>query len=103
VPADAPTAAPAVVVTVSNTGARVSREVVQVYFRPADADAPVRLVGWHGVRVEPGDSARVTVATDARMWRRWDTAAGRWDTVGAGGELLIARGLGDIRATVPLA
>ena len=32
--------------TVTNTGIRESREVVQVYFEPADPDQPVRLVGW---------------------------------------------------------
>jgi beta-glucosidase len=93
---------PAVTVTVTNTGTRVSREVVQVYFAPAAADEAVRLVGWRGVEVAPGESVRLTVATDARLWRKWDTAAGRWGSVGAGGDLLIARGLGDIRATVPL-
>ena len=93
---------PGVTVTVTNTGPRASREVVQVYFRPAAEDEAVRLVGWRGVEVAPGESARVRVATDARLWRKWDTSAGRWGSVGAGGELLIARGLGDIRATIPL-
>jgi beta-glucosidase len=94
---------PAVTVTVSNTGSRAGREVVQVYFQPAGQDEPVRLVGWHGVEVPAGGSTRVTVTADARMWRKWDVAAGAWGSVGAGGELLIARGLGDIRATVQLA
>ena len=31
------------------------------------------------------------------MWRRWDEAAGGWRQLSDGGELLIARGLGDIR------
>ena len=94
--------APSVEVTVTNTGRRPSREVVQVYFAPADSDQPVRLVGWQPVEVAPGASATVTVATDARLWRRWDTAADRWATVSPGGCLLVARGLGDIRATLPL-
>ena len=95
--------APAVSVTVTNTGSRDSREVVQVYFQPADHEEPVRLVGWQGIEVPAGGSTRVTVTADARMWRRWDVATGTWGSVGAGGELLLARGLGDIRATVPLA
>ncbi len=95
--------AAAVAVTVTNTGARDSREVVQVYFQPAGTGEPVRLVGWQGVEVPAGGSTRVTVATDARMWRRWDTEAGAWGSVDAGGELMLARGLGDIRATLPLA
>ncbi|MEV4641837.1 glycoside hydrolase family 3 C-terminal domain-containing protein [Actinoplanes sp. NPDC049548] len=76
---------PGVGVTVTNVGDRESREVVQVYHQPADRDEPVRLTGWAAVTVAPGESARVMVATDARD-----------------GELLIARGLGDIRASLPL-
>ena len=52
---------PDVRVTVRNTGSRPSREVVQVYFRPAQADQPVRLVGWAAVTVDPGAEATVTV------------------------------------------
>jgi beta-glucosidase len=95
-------AATSVDLTVTNTGDRASREVVQVYFAPADADQPVRLVGWQPVEVAAGASTAVTVTTDARLWRRWDTAADRWTAVSPGGRLLVARGLGDIRATVDL-
>ena len=94
--------APVVSVPVTNTGARTSREVVQVYLRPASAAEPVRLVGWAAVTAEPGETVTVGVDTDARLWRRWDTAAGAWTTLDSGGQLLIARGLGDIRATLPL-
>jgi beta-glucosidase len=90
----------AVTVTVANTGTRDSREVVQVYFQPADPAEPVRLVGWHGVEVPAGGSTRVTVPTDPRMWRKW--VDGAWGSVGEGGELLVARGLGDIRASLQL-
>jgi beta-glucosidase len=92
--------APAVTATVTNTGRRPSREVVQVYLRPVERDEPVRLVGWTAVTVAPGESARVTVRTDRRLWRRWDTAAGGWARLADGGEFLVARGLGDIRAVV---
>jgi beta-glucosidase len=93
---------PTVEVTVTNTGTRPSREVVQVYLQPSDPDQPVRLVGWQAVDVAPGAAESVTVPTDARMWRRWDTAAGGWAALQPGGRLLVARGLGDIRATVDL-
>ena len=49
-----------------------------------------------------GESASVEVATDARLWRRWDAAADGWGAPLTGGELLIARGLGDIRAELTL-
>jgi beta-glucosidase len=31
------------------------------------------------------------------MWRRWDAATGGWATLDVAGELLVARGLGDVR------
>jgi beta-glucosidase len=91
-----------VAVTVTNTGTRRSREVVQVYLRPAEEDQPVRLAGWRAVTVDPEESIRVEVACDPRMWRRWDTGAGTWTRLDGGGGLLVARGLGDVRATVDL-
>ncbi len=94
--------APLVRLRVSNTGSRAGREVVQVYLRPRDAEEPVRLVGWAAVTAEPGSSVPVEVRTDFRLWRRWDTTAHRWGRLSEGGELLIARGLGDIRATISL-
>ena len=84
----------------TNTGSRTSREVVQVYLEPAAADQPVRLVGWTAVTAEPGRTAPVRVDTDARLWRRWTDAG--WDQLPAGGRLLVARGLGDIRTTLNL-
>jgi beta-glucosidase len=94
--------APRVEVTVRNTGERDSREVVQVYLQPSDADEPVRLVGWAAAEVAAGDSATVTVECDARLWRRWDEQAGRWASLSEGGELLVARGLGDVRHRLAL-
>ena len=91
---------PAITATVTNTGTRTSREVVQVYWRPAEPDEPTRLVGWAAATVGPGASARVTVGTDPRLWRKWDTAASAWTRLAGGGEFLVARGLGDIRAVV---
>ena len=87
---------------VTNTGSREGREVVQVYLQPNETDQPVRLVGWAAVTAGPGASVAVEVATDPRLWRRWDTATDTWTRLSEGGQLLIARGLGDIRATIPL-
>jgi beta-glucosidase len=93
---------PTVSVTVTNTGSRQSREVVQVYFQPASTDQPVRLVGWTSVTADPGESIRAQIHTEPRMWRRWDTATATWADIEAGGQLMLARGLGDIRATLEL-
>jgi beta-glucosidase len=93
---------PTVAVTVTNTGSRDSREVVQVYFEPAEADQPVRLVGWQAVHAAPGQSVPVQIRTDRRLWRRWDSTNNEWSEVTGGGELLVARGLGDVRGTTKL-
>jgi beta-glucosidase len=90
----------AVVVAVTNTGSRTSREVVQVYLEPALDDQPVRLVGWTAVAAEPGETVSVRVDTDPRLWRRWTDAG--WDRLPPGGRLLIARGLGDIHKSLNL-
>jgi beta-glucosidase len=89
-------------VTVTNVGSRRSREVVQTYFRPAEPAEPIRLVGWQAASAAPGESVDVEVRTDRRMWRRWNGTESRWDALVRSGELLIARGLGDVRATVAL-
>jgi len=93
---------PGVTVTVTNTGDRRSREVVQVYLQPADPEQPTRLAGWRAVTLEPDASRSVEVPTDPRMWRRWDTASGSWQLLPPAGQLLVARGLGDVRAALDL-
>jgi beta-glucosidase len=95
-------AGPTVAVEVTNTGDRVSREVVQLYFQPAEPDQPVRLVGWKAVDAEPGETVRAEVPADPRMWRRWDTGSNGWARLSSGGQLLVARGLGDVRGSLEL-
>jgi beta-glucosidase len=92
---------PGVTLVVRNTCPRPTRDVVQVYLRPDDATQPVRLAGWTAVTVAPGEEVPVTVALDPRALRRWDTASNTWAPLGSG-TLLVARGLGDIRAELPL-
>ncbi|MFI7148745.1 glycoside hydrolase family 3 C-terminal domain-containing protein [Nonomuraea sp. NPDC050022] len=92
-----------VAVTVTNTGGRTGREVVQAYFRPDDPRQPVRLIGWRAATVPSGQSARVEVSADPRVWRRWDDERGTWESLPARGRILLARGLGDIRVTLELA
>ncbi len=93
---------PTVSLAVTNTGARTSREVVQVYFEPAEPDQPIRLVGWSAVEAAPGESVDVVVACDRRLWRRWDAATGSWTQLPDRGRLVVARGLGDVRRVVEL-
>ena len=96
------TAGVSVEVTVHNTGSRSSREVVQLYWRPAASGQPVRLVGWAAATVAAGEQATVRVSLDPRLRRRWDVDQDRWDLLPLAGELLLARGLGDVRARLEL-
>ncbi|SDF79408.1 beta-glucosidase [Lentzea fradiae] len=80
-------------VPVTNTGQRPGREVVQVYLRPSGE--PVRLIGWSAVDVPAGETALVEVRCSARTQRVW---SGGWQPL-RGGDVLVARGLGDVRAT----
>ncbi|MFJ8958521.1 glycoside hydrolase family 3 protein [Lentzea sp. NPDC102401] len=82
-------------VELTNTGERPGREVVQVYLRPAGE--PVRLIGWAVADVEAGQKVQVEVSCSQRVQRVW---ADGWQPIG-GGEVLIARGLGDVRVTLP--
>ncbi|MFD5825930.1 glycoside hydrolase family 3 C-terminal domain-containing protein [Lentzea sp. NPDC060358] len=81
-------------VPVTNTGDRPGREVVQVYLRP-EAE-PVRLIGWATADVPAGETARVEVTCSPRVQRVWLDG---WQPL-RGGEVLVARGLGDVRATL---
>jgi beta-glucosidase len=55
------------------------------------------------VTLGAGESSVVEVTTDARLWRRWNTELSRWgEPLPHDGRLLVARGLGDIRITLPL-
>jgi len=60
-------------VTVTNTGARAGRHVVQIYaVLPADTGRPVHhLVGFASVDLAPGAAERVIVACSARPVARW--------------------------------
>jgi beta-glucosidase len=86
---------------VTNTSGVASREVVQVYYDPRREGQPIRLVGWQAALVGPGEAQTVEVTCDERMWRTWDVGTSSWREL-SGGELVVARGLGDVRQRIPL-
>ena len=75
---------------------------MQVYYDPQTEGHPVRLVGWATAQVAAGASTTVDITADARLWRRWNEQANSWGAPLTGGRLLLARGLGDVRATLAL-
>ncbi|WP_406250233.1 glycoside hydrolase family 3 C-terminal domain-containing protein [Microbacterium sp. M] len=89
----------AVEVSVRNSGEHAGRETVQIYFDP-EGDEPIRLIGWGQSDAMPGERVRVHVACDHRMQRSWDQDADAWIPLQTG-TILIGRGLGDVRVTIP--
>ncbi|WP_431927967.1 glycoside hydrolase family 3 protein [Amycolatopsis tucumanensis] len=82
---------------VTNTGQRRGREVVQVYVR-APGEVDVRLAGFAGVWLEPGETAGVAVALGERVWQRW--CDGGWVVPPGGHEVLVGRSVEEIRQTL---
>ena len=88
--------------TVTNTGQRGGREVVQVYvtdpqcsvFRPE-----AELKGCAVVSLEPGQSGRVDISLDARAFSFWHPTLGRWVIEGGRFGIRVGSSSRDIRLT----
>jgi beta-glucosidase len=61
--------------TVTNTGDREGADVPQLYLTEAAGDARLRLLGFERVRLQPGQSRRVTVTADPRLLARFHGTA----------------------------
>lgn len=90
-------------VTVTNTGERSGREVVQVYTALPGSRVqrpPRELKGFGSIELEPGASGEVAVTIRREDLAYWDVRADRW--VVEGGEYAIEVGASsrDLRATV---
>ncbi|HWB37353.1 MAG TPA: glycoside hydrolase family 3 C-terminal domain-containing protein, partial [Rugosimonospora sp.] len=101
-----------VTVTLTNTGTRPGREVVQVYVAPAPGEpaAPVAdepglerparwLAGFAGVSAGPGETVTVAVGLPERAFQVWD---GGWRTVPGAYAIEVAHSIADRRLTAPL-
>lgn len=68
-------------VTVTNTGARRGREVVQAYVRDPQASVPRpprELKGFAGITLDPGQSGDVVITLDRRALAWWDVQRRGW-------------------------
>jgi beta-glucosidase len=80
-------------VTVTNTGNRAGKHVVQLYVSPpksAVARPRRELRRFDKVALEPGESARIEFVLDARAYAHWDTRSGGW--LVPGGDYLVEVG-----------
>jgi beta-glucosidase len=101
-------------VPVRNTGARPSREVVQLYLEApravagASGESPRRplrwLAGFAVVEAAPGATVTASVRVSPRAFEVWDEAARGWRTPAGEYRLLAARSSRDVRGevTVPV-
>ncbi len=88
--------------TVTNTGDRAGREVVQLYVeapRAAEGEfrAPRELRGFASVELEPGESREIEIAVADHAFQVFDPEAHDWRTVPGRYELLIGASSRDIR------
>jgi beta-glucosidase len=100
------------VVTVSNTGARTGREVIQLYVGPIGEEpfgggpagvAPERpeswLAGFATVEAHPGETVTVRIPLPERTFQVWDDG---WHTVAGRYAVTAAHALDDPRLTTEL-
>jgi len=88
------------VVTLTNTGSRAGREVVQIYVGPSPVDPrrPERwLAGFANVEARPGETVTVRVPLPPRTFEIWD---GSWRRVAGDYRVIAAHALDDPRLTV---
>lgn len=86
-------------ITVTNVGAKASREVVQAYLSyEGDVERPVRwLAGFAAAEVAPGESRRVAVSIPRRQLEVWDAPQQKWSLPHGDYTVHIGRSANDIR------
>ena len=90
------------VVTLTNTGARAGREVVQLYVGPSPVDPrrPERwLAGFENVEAGPGETVTVRIPLPPRTFEIWD---GGWRRVPGDYRVIAAHALDDPRLVATL-
>ncbi|WP_337185136.1 glycoside hydrolase family 3 C-terminal domain-containing protein [Phenylobacterium sp.] len=87
-------------VVVENTGDRAGAEVVQVYvsqLEPRLPRPPKELKAFAKVRLEPGESRRVTLTLEPRAFAPYDPETRSWPVDPGPYDILVGRSAGDIR------
>jgi beta-glucosidase len=87
-------------VTVTNSGPRTGREVVQLYVGLPTSDvarAPRSLIGFCGVTIEPGESRDVDVRVQRQDLAYWDVRLNQWIVENGDYEFAVGASSRDIR------
>ncbi|WP_280235944.1 glycoside hydrolase family 3 C-terminal domain-containing protein [Nocardia cyriacigeorgica] len=93
-------------VTVTNTGSRGGREVVQIYtaLPESTVSRPPRELKGHAVTAElaPGASEQVSITIDRDELAYWETRIGDWIVEGGAYQVMAGASSRDIRATTQI-
>lgn len=92
----------AAAVTVTNTGERAGREIVQFYLSKLGSSVrrpPRELKAFGSVDLQPGESGEVAVLVPRDDLAYWEDRAGRWVVEGGAYEVTAAASSRDLRAT----
>ena len=90
-------------VTVTNTGSRAGKEVVQAYIAAPAGPVSVprrELRGFEKVSLEPGESVRVTIPFTRRSFSHWDISGSGWKVSGGDYRVELGRSSHDIELSV---
>jgi beta-glucosidase len=87
---------------ISNTGARVGKDVAQVYVSGPGITEPKRLGGFAKVSLSPGAAETVSVVIDPRMLATFQRASGGWQITGGSYQLHLASASDNVIASVPV-
>lgn len=86
--------------SVTNTGKRAGMAVAQMYVAGEGWEAPKRLGGWQKVMLKPGETKRVTVTIDPRLFAMPDGKD--WVIKDGDYRIMLAASAADPIATVPV-
>lgn len=89
-----------VTLNVKNIGGVAGEEIVQVYVSKPESKvfrAPKELKGFAKVKLEPGETKKVTIALEDRAFKFWNTETSGWCTESGEYKVLVGASSADIR------
>ncbi|CAN5389689.1 glycoside hydrolase family 3 protein [soil metagenome] len=84
---------------VTNTGKRAGDDVPQLYAQPPGGGHAFRLSGWHKLRLDPGQTQRVTIVAEPKTLAHFDIGKRRWQLDGGRYAVVIGHSATDAALT----